>query len=410
MYWANFLHIYQPPTQTEEIVRKVTDECYRKLVEILSQAPSARVTLNINACLTEQLDRYGLGDVIEGLRSLAERGQIEFTGSAMYHPILPLIPRSEMVRQIELNNTVNRKYFGDVYNPKGFFPPEMCYSHEVAQVVADLGYRWIIVDEIAFNGKLGSASDKSLYQVEGLNDFYVFFKERPFSAGITYGPYPDGESFLAALGKRIGQEAYLLTGTDGEVYGHHRPGQEKLLQDIYAKDALETCTISELLDTFRRVEMVKPLPSSWSTWEDEMAANAPYTHWSYPGNELHELQWKLTDTVIELVTSIPANAEHFEQARHLLDEGLHSCQYWWASCRPWWDTGMIERGAASLFEAVKAVEKSIPEGKFSGAKKIYHDILQMAQEWQRTGKAQQLRQDYLHSHPQVASELTFGPR
>jgi len=49
MYWANFLHIYQPPTQSEEIVRKVTDECYRKLVQILSQAPSARITLNINA-------------------------------------------------------------------------------------------------------------------------------------------------------------------------------------------------------------------------------------------------------------------------------------------------------------------------------------------------------------------------
>jgi predicted glycosyl hydrolase (DUF1957 family) len=410
MYWANFLHIYQPPTQTEEIVRKVTDECYRKLVEILSQAPSARVTLNINACLTEQLDRYGLGDVIEGLRSLAERDQIEFTGSAMYHPILPLIPRSEMVRQIELNTAVNRKYFGDVYNPKGFFPPEMCYSQEVAQVVADLGYRWIIVDEIAFNGKLGSASDKSLYRVGGLKDFYVFFKERPFSAGITYGSYPDGESFLAALGDRTKLETYLLTGTDGEVYGHHRPGQEKLLQDMYAKDALKTCTVSDLLDTFQRLEVVKPLASSWSTWEDEMAANAPYAHWSYPGNELHELQWKLTDTVIELVTSMPANAEHFEQARHLLDEGLHSCQYWWASCRPWWDTGMIERGAASLFEAVKVVEKSIPEGKFSGAKKIYHDILQMAQEWQRTGKAQHLRQDYLSSHPQVASELTFGPQ
>jgi len=364
MYWANFLHIYQPPTQTEEIVRKVTDECYRKLVEILSQAPSARVTLNINACLTEQLDRYGLGDVIEGLRSLAQRGQIEFTGSAMYHPILPLIPRSEMVRQIELNTTVNRKYFGDVYNPKGFFPPEMCYSHDVAQVVADLGYRWIIVDEIAFNGKLGSASDKSLYQVEGLKDFYVFFKERPFSAGITYGSYPDGESFLAALGEKIGQEAYLLTGTDGEVYGHHRPGQEKLLQDIYAKDALKTCTVSDLLESFQRVEVVKPLASSWSTWEDEMTANAPYAHWSYPGNELHELQY----------------------------------------------TGMIDRGAETLFEAVKVVEKSIPKGKFSEAQKLYHDIIQMAQEWQRTGKAQQLRQDYLHSHPQVASELTFGPQ
>src|SRR3972149_1379683 len=106
MYWASFLHIYQPPTQTEEVTRKVTDECYRKLVDLLLRHPDARVTLNINACLTEQLDRYGLHDVIDGRRALAERGQIELTGSAMYHPILPLIPAGEMRRQIEMNTEV----------------------------------------------------------------------------------------------------------------------------------------------------------------------------------------------------------------------------------------------------------------------------------------------------------------
>lgn len=70
MYWANFLHIYQPPTQTEEGVRKAAGECYRKLVEILSRHQCARITLNINASLTEQLDRYGLHDLIDGLRRL----------------------------------------------------------------------------------------------------------------------------------------------------------------------------------------------------------------------------------------------------------------------------------------------------------------------------------------------------
>lgn len=410
MYWVNLLHIYQPPTQSEEIVRKVTDECYRKLVKILSQALSSRVTLNINACLTEQLDRYGLGDVIEDLRSLAERGQVEFTGSAMYHPILPLIPRSEMVRQVELNTSVNRKYFGEIYNPTGFFPPEMCCSHEVAQVVADMGYRWIVVDEIARNGKLGNDSGRALYQIEGLKDFHIFFKERPVSAGITYGSYPSAEKFLAALGERIGQKEYLLTGTDGEVYGHHRRGQEKLLQEIYAQDALKTCTISDLLEAFPQVKVVKPLASSWSTWEDEMMANAPYPQWHYPGNELHELQWKLTDLAIEVIAGISISAEQFDQARHLLDEGLHSCQYWWASCRPWWDTGMIERGATTLYEAVHIVNEGIAEDKFSEVQKLYRDILQTASEWQRTGKAQRLRQDYLRSHPQVGSELTFGPQ
>lgn len=55
MYWSNFLHIYQPPTQSEAIVRKVTAESYRPLVRILQEFPQAKVTLNINGCLTQQL-------------------------------------------------------------------------------------------------------------------------------------------------------------------------------------------------------------------------------------------------------------------------------------------------------------------------------------------------------------------
>ena len=146
MYWSNFLHIYQPPTQTEEIVRKVTGESYRTLVRVLREAPGGKITLNISATLTEQLARYGLDDVIRGLRELAERGQIELTGSAMYHPILPLIPKDEVIRQIKLNTDVNQRYFGEIYKPTGFFPPEMCYSYEVAKPVAELGFRCIILD------------------------------------------------------------------------------------------------------------------------------------------------------------------------------------------------------------------------------------------------------------------------
>jgi alpha-amylase/alpha-mannosidase (GH57 family) len=106
MYWANFLHIYQPPTQTEEIIRKVARESYQTIIRILEEAPNAKITLNINAVLTEQLNRRGLGEIIEGLKTLAMRGQIEFTGSAMYHPILPLIPEEEVIRQVRLNTEV----------------------------------------------------------------------------------------------------------------------------------------------------------------------------------------------------------------------------------------------------------------------------------------------------------------
>jgi len=375
---------------------------------VLQSSPGAKITLNISAILTEQLARYGLNDVISGLKKLAERGQIEFTGSAMYHPILPLIPRDEAIRQIELNTKVNRSYFGDVYDPKGFFPPEMCYSLEVAQIVKELGFKWIIVDETSYNGKIGSAKDDVIYSIEGAGDLIIFFKERPFSAGITYGEFPAGPSFLKALKDRLNRNCYLLTGTDGEVYGHHRPGQEKLLLDIWAKGQPPTCTISELIKLFPKREKVRPLPSSWSTWEDEMAQGIPYPQWDYPGHELHRLQWQLTHLTLETIKSLRQDTKGYAEARRLLDEGLHSCQYWWASCRPWWDTGMVEWGARKLFDSVAKVQDALPEQKFQQAQDLLNSIISTARRWQDSGEAKRRKEQYLKEHGEVSTELTFG--
>ena len=218
MYWANFLHLYQPPVQERWIVEKVADECYRKLVRILRENPGGRLTLNINGSLTEQFYHYGMHDILDGLRELAEEGRIEFTGSAMYHPILPLIPEEEVRRQIRLNQEVNREYLGEAFQPRGFFPPEMCYNRRVAEIVKEEGFSWIITDEISYNGRLARIAPGRVYTVKGLGEFGIFFKERKYSAALTYGKYRSLEEFLADLdpGYR-GEETYLLTGTDGEI-------------------------------------------------------------------------------------------------------------------------------------------------------------------------------------------------
>jgi predicted glycosyl hydrolase (DUF1957 family) len=410
MYWANFLHIYQPPTQTEEIVRKVSRESYSVLVRTLQKSPQAKITLNINAALTEQLARYKLGHIIDGLRELAERGQIEFTGSAMYHPILPLIPRDEAIRQIEINSEVNRRYFGQAYNPQGFFPPEMCFSPDVAEMVAVLGFKWMIIDEISLCGKIGQSRSDVIYGIQNNPNFSVFFKERPFSSGLSYGKYPTARPFLEALESKLPTRSYLLTGTDGEIYGHHRRGQERLLEQVYENGEPKTCTISELAGLFPERENVSPLPSSWSTWEDEMSQHIPYPQWDYPAHRLHRLQWKLTNLALDLVRSVGSDTAGYQEARHLLDEGLHSDQFWWASCRPWWSTGMIESGARKLFESVSRVRQALPPGKYDEASASLDIIVEESIRWEKTGEAKRRRDEYLEEHPEVTSELTFGKR
>ncbi|MFQ5893326.1 MAG: hypothetical protein ACE5H5_03340, partial [Nitrospinota bacterium] len=406
MYWANFLHIYQPPTQTDEIVNQVARECYRPLVEILQAHPHGRLTLNINACLTEHLDRCGHGDILEGLKALAEQGQIEFTGSAKYHPILPLIPPTEMERQIELNEATNRAYFGEAYRPEGFFPPEMCYSRAVAEAVAKLGYRWIIVDEIAYSGRLGAPPTDRCFTIAGLGPFGVFFKERRVSTGITFGSCETLEALRRFLAEAPPVEGYLLSGTDGEVYGHHRPGQERLLQEAFGDPEVTTVTLSDLVDRFADREEVDPLDSSWSAWEDEMDQGLPFPQWRDPSNPIHELQWQLAGLAIEALEASSDASPGGLTARQLLDEGLHSCQWWWASCRPWWDTGMVDKGAAVLAEAVKHLEGTVASTLLDQAESLRERIHLAAKAWHEEGEAARRQQAYREAHQEVSSLLS----
>ena len=92
MKWANFLHIYQPPTQKPIWVKRIADESYRKIFNGLLEIPRARLSLNINSILCELLDQNGGMDVIKNIKKLVERGNIELTGSAKYHAFLPLLP------------------------------------------------------------------------------------------------------------------------------------------------------------------------------------------------------------------------------------------------------------------------------------------------------------------------------
>ena len=100
---------------------------------------------------------------------IRDRGRIEFLESAKYHAFLPLLPESEIIRQIILNNKTNSKYFGSVYKPTGFFSPEMAYSDKVARIAKKLGYKWIIADELAFSGKENQADFSKIYILNRLS-------------------------------------------------------------------------------------------------------------------------------------------------------------------------------------------------------------------------------------------------
>lgn len=388
LVWANFLHIYQPPTQKPYWVKRVAEESYRKLFRGLLEVPHAKATININGVLLELLEQCGFNDIIADLKSLVERGQVELTGSAKYHALLPFLPPAEIERQVRLNEETLQRYLGPGLQLQGFFPPEMAFSPELASIIARLGYRWVIADELSFPRQAGGVNYSTVYDVAGVKDFSIFFRERRMSWIILSGQVGTGKLLMQSLGERLQRSEYLLTAMDGETFGHHRPGLEQLLFEIYRESTLPTVTISELLGRFPHAP-VAPRASTWALMERDLELSKPFSRWYDEDNAIHKLQWQLTDLALATVGAATLTDPGFAHARELLDRALHSDQYWWASARPWWSIEMIERGAKELYDTVLAVPGVGPE-VLAQARHIYHAIVFTAFDWQRSGLVDEL--------------------
>lgn len=376
--WAQLLHFYQPPTQTHDVLARIVDESYRPLLGVLKEHRQARIAINMNAVLTDMLADHGYQDVIATLRELGERGQVEFVGSGRYHPILPLIPEAQRARTIAENARVNRRLIGTTWNARGFFPPEMCYSADIAPSIAASGHEWVILSGVACPAEWPVDRVYRL-PVDG-RSLPVLFRDDVRSNRISFRE-TDARSFVDDL-SRVGggSDAYVVTAMDAETYGHHIKGWEHdFLATAYGllahqgRHHAHTSRVrmvqpSEVVAEFPAAEVVEPLSSSWSTSRDEIAARNPFPLWQAPGNESHRLQWEYVDHTLALIAVAQRYAKSDEArkfadlADRQLQPALHSCQFWWASRRPMWDVPLIHRGFQLLEQVLLFAWKAVQLG------------------------------------------------
>jgi len=404
MYWANFFHIYQPPNWSPKIIKKVANESYRPLLNILKNNKKLKLTLNISGSLTEQLVEYKFGDIIDDIKKLAANKQIEFTGSAIYHPILPLIPTKEIVRQIGLNTLTNKKYFGEAYRPVGFFPPEMAYGRKIVTTIQALGYRWILADEISYNGLLKKASFDTKYQIADTKT-NIIFRNRVVSDYFTFHSNPNyPEGFWQATRDDGRSQHAIVTAMDGENLGHHREGWDAFWEKLATSEGVETITISELLKKIKKTKIISPRRASWSSQEGEIKRGQPYILWNDPHNPIHQSQWNLLWHVAMLVEQ-SKDHEAYQEARDLLDRRFASDQFWWASAKPWWSLEIINKKAQDLQQIALLVDK---KDKLSDL--LTKKIISLATTWQEENKFKTIADQYLASNEDEGVRFIGGDK
>lgn len=388
MIWANVFHAYQPWGWDPAVLRRVTRESYAPFFGWLKSHPHVCVTVNLVGSLAEHLERLGERDLLATIKSLVHRGQVELMRTAMYHPILPLFPAPLVRRQIERQDAMTGRLFDDV--PRGLFLPEMAYAPGLGRTIAEAGADWIVLDEIAAEGALGSAATSHAYRLTRA-PVSVVFRNRIVSDFLFFSSGLDHpEEFWTRVGTDGRSSEGLVTAMDLENLGHHRPGLDRYWQTVVTDSRARTVTVSDFIAerSGEGVTTCDPLSSSWATLPENVRAGAPFPLWRDPENPIHKLQWQLTDMVVA-----ECAREQTDDAGTLaVDRAIASDQYWWASATPWWDVAVIQSGANALVRALESL--SPPSSTAAHARELRDHILALAREWHEGGRAERRRQSF----------------
>lgn len=392
MIWVNIFHAYQPLGWDASIIRRVVRECYRPSLVWLKEHPNVRCTLNWAAPLTEHLITLGEHKLLRILHDLAERGQIELTTSAYAHPILPLLPKRERQRQIQENTLRNSTILGDAATPRGIFLPELAYDPSLNRTLTETGCSWLVLDEIHHDGRLGKLPFDRLYRLAGA-PLSVLFRNRQISDFLFFdADLNDPEGFWRRVAEDGRCASFLVTAMDLENLGHHRPGLDQYWQHIVTDRRVITMTVSEAIAELspQNPETCHPVAASWATQEWDLADGVPFPLWNDPANPIHQLQWQLTNHVLDVVERsdvIPPTS------RDLLDCALSSDQYWWASAAPWWDVAVIRRAADRWINLLDTL--SPQHETLNHAISLRETIISIAEEWHTKGTAERRRDAFL---------------
>ena len=332
-------HIYQPHWQTKEVLEDNYNKYYLPLLQVLETHPNYKISLNISASLTEQLVRENKTDFFDKVKNLIRKGQIELVGSAAYHPVLPLIPEKEIIRQIKLNDEINSKYFGSEWKRKGFFIPELAYSQEVSKIIKTLGFEWIAIDQTSVEENI-DWNNQYIDKASGIkllinNRVFYTPDEHKFSHNKYNVLISDGENQINKEENDIDWTLYLKKTEPNSEY-------------IYL-------TASEYLAEIENNKVeINTVNGNWQLTKEEKEINSYYHLWKNDNEPIHKMLWELLYEVMKIVEDNTED-QNFNLARSELDKSLASCTWWWVDGRiNGYDPTAIELGARTMVNAMRS--------------------------------------------------------
>jgi len=211
------VHCHQPVGNFEYVLRDACRQAYRPFLECLERHPAVRTSLHYSGCLLEWF-AANAPDLLDLIRSLVERGQVELISGGFYEPILPVIPRQDAIEQMVLLNRFLTDEFG--VTPRGLWLPERVWEPTIPTLARAAGLEYTIVDDTHFlYAGLAPGEIHGHYTTEDEGAVLVVF---PIDRQLRYLiPFRVPEETIRYLEGLAGREdvATITMADDGEKFG-----------------------------------------------------------------------------------------------------------------------------------------------------------------------------------------------
>jgi len=264
------LHLYQPERADPwlEIIfpepsaspfrhwnERVSHECYEPNAELGNYK---WVSFDVGPTLLTWLRRSRpvvYNALLEGDKAGLERwGHGNAIAHPYYHVILPLVPRRDREVLIHWGVEYFKRHFKR--SPEGMWLPEMAVDLETLEVLADYGISYTVLSQGQVKG--GRAGGPYKVVLPSGRSIAVFIRNDAVSNALAFQGF---EKFAETL---RGVEGDVVVALDGETFGHHIKGGDKLLADFISRHKDHLANLGWLYERGVKGEVEIVERTSWS--------------------------------------------------------------------------------------------------------------------------------------------------
>lgn len=152
------VHNHQPVDNWDHVIEDAYVKCYKPFLDVLESHPNVGMSIHYTGYLLDWLfDKHP--DIIDQLKRLIQRGQVEMFSGAFYEPIIAIIPDADKVGQIEKLTDRVEALTGQ--RPEGMWLAERVWEPHLVKSISQAGIKYLFLDDSHF--KATGLDDSDLF-------------------------------------------------------------------------------------------------------------------------------------------------------------------------------------------------------------------------------------------------------